>query len=305
MKAGGSGTDGRGGRTSLRAWLLAARPRTLFAAVAPVLVGGGLAAADGGFATLPFLAALSCAVLIQVAANLANDLSDHLRGADTEERLGPVRAAASGLLSVSALRRAVALVYAVGVVPAAYLAWVGGWPVVVVAVAAMAAALAYTGGPWPFGYHGLGDAFAFVFFGPVAVGGTYYVQTLSLGAGPLVAGCGVGALITAILVVNNLRDARTDARAGKRTLAVRIGPKATRLEYTILVATGFLVPPAGVVVWDWPPGTMLALGCVPLALRPLRSVWRDGDPRRLNATLVRTARLSGAYGALFALGAAW
>lgn len=297
--------DGAAGVPKARAWVLASRPKTLFAAVAPVLMGGGLAAAEGRFAVLPFLAAFACAVLIQVAANLANDLSDHLRGADAPDRAGPARVAASGLLSARELRLGIAAVYGLGLVPAAYLVAVAGWPVVAVALSAMVAALAYTGGPWPFGYHGLGDAFVLVFFGPVAVGGTYYVQTLSLAPDLLVAGLGIGALITAILVVNNLRDISTDARAGKRTLAVRLGPGPTRGEYVALLAAGFLAPPAGVWLLSWSPGVLATLAALPVAARPLGAVLRAADPRELNAALAGTARLCGAYGLLFAAGVLW
>lgn len=289
---------------SLGAWVLAARPKTLPAALGPVLVGGGLAWASDAFAAGPFLAALACAILLQVGTNLANDYSDFVRGADTPDRLGTLRATQGGLLAPSRVRAGAALAFLLSLAPGGYLVYVGGWPILVIGLSSIAAGVAYTGGPWPFGYRGLGDLFVFVFFGLVGVAGTFYVQALEWRADTLLAGAGVGALTTAILVVNNLRDIRTDSLAGKRTLAVVLGPRGSQLEYTLLVAVGAAVPPVGVLLAGWPAGTLLALAAAALLIAPGRAVWTHGDPRSLNPALAATARGTGAYGLLFAVGCA-
>lgn len=288
----------------LRAWVLGARPKTLYAAVAPLAAGGGLAVADGVFAPLPFAAALACALLIQVGTNLANDYSDFVRGADADDRLGATRVTQAGLLSPESVRRGVAATFGTAVALGAYLVWVGGWPILLVGLASIAAGLAYTGGPWPFGYHGLGDLFCFLFFGLVAVGGTYWVQALALPGDVLLAGAGVGAIVTAILVVNNLRDIPTDARAGKRTLAVLLGPDGARAEYGLLLLAAAAVPPLGLAFHGWGPASLLALAALLRVPSTLRAVFRFEDPRELNPALGRTAGMAAAYGALLGTGVA-
>jgi 1,4-dihydroxy-2-naphthoate octaprenyltransferase len=205
-----------------RVWLLAARPATLPAAVVPVLVGTA-AAVGGGAAPRPgpFVGALAAAVLIQVGTNLANDYFDYRKGADTIARLGPTRVTQSGLVAPSTVRAATALTFGLAALIGLYLVWVGGWPILVVGLLSILSGIAYTGGPWPLGYHGLGDLFVFVFFGVVAVTGSAYLQTGQLEPFALLASVPVGMLVTAILVVNNLRDVETDRAAGKRTLADR------------------------------------------------------------------------------------
>lgn len=292
------------GVSRARAWALAARPKTLSAAVAPVLVGTGLAAHHGRMAALPAVAALAGAVLIQIGTNLANDYYDFVRGADTPGRVGPLRVTQGGLIPPETVRRATWLVLGLALVPGAYLVWVGGWPVLAIGLASLACAVLYTGGPHPLAYHGLGDLFVFVFFGLLAVGGTYWVQALAWPADAALAGAGVGALSTAILVVNNLRDIDTDARAGKRTLAVRIGPAATRAEYALLLLVAAVVPLVGVAALEWPGAALATLLVVPLAAAPLGVVMGSSDPRELVAALGATARLVALYGALLAVGLA-
>jgi 1,4-dihydroxy-2-naphthoate octaprenyltransferase len=286
-----------------RAWWLAIRPRTLPAAVGPVLVGLGVAAGEGVFVPLPALAALTVALLLQVASNLANDLFDFRSGADTAERLGPPRAAALGLLSQRELMAGTAVVVGLAAIVGLSLVGVGGWPILVLGALAIVSAVAYTGGPWPYGYRGLGEVFVFVFFGPVAVAGTTYLQTLTLEPLALAASVPVGALITAILVVNNLRDIDQDRRAGKRTLAVRLGVRGAVLEFGVLVAVAYLIPVV-LVLGGSGPAVLLPLLSAPLALPLWRSVRAGGDPRRLNAVLAGTARLSLVFAALLALGLA-
>jgi 1,4-dihydroxy-2-naphthoate octaprenyltransferase len=274
------------------------RVRTLPAAAAPVFIGTGLAAFREAFDVLPALAALAGALLIQVATNLANDYYDFVRGADTDARVGPLRVTQAGLISPSAVKRgmlvALAGAFAVGV----YLAWIGGWPIVVIGLASLACAVAYTGGPYPLAYHGLGDVFVFVFFGLVAVAGTYYVQALEFTAESLWAGAGVGALSTAILVVNNLRDLETDAAAGKRTLAVRIGRRPSQTEYLLLLGLAAAVPPVGTGLFAWPPTVHVATLALVLAAFPARRVLGFTDPRELLPALGQTARVVAVYGVL-------
>lgn len=287
-----------------QAWLLAMRPPTLPAAVGPVLVGLGVALGQGHWRPVVAVATLTAALLLQVAANLANDLFDFRSGADAGDRLGPPRAAALGLLSQRELAAGIAVVLGLAGLVGLYLVAVGGVPILVVGLLAMLSALAYTGGPWPYGYHGLGEPFVFVFFGLVAVAGSTYLQTDRFEPLALVAAVPMGALITAILVVNNLRDIPTDRRAGKRTLAVRLGRRATVAEYVLLLGSAYLVPVALVVAGWTSIAVLLPLVSVPLAVPLLRSVRDGGDPRRLNPALRGTARLSLAFAILFAIGLA-
>jgi 1,4-dihydroxy-2-naphthoate octaprenyltransferase len=285
---------------SARAWLLACRPATLTAALAPVLVGTAVAFASGARRVGPAIAALVGAMLIQIATNLANDVYDHEKGADTAERKGPVRAAQSGLLTPRALRVGLALTVALAVVPGLYLASVAGYPIVVVGVVSILAGVAYTAGPYPLGYHGLGDVFVFVFFGLVAVTGTAFVE---LGAIPRLAWPGavsVGALATAVLVVNNVRDRETDVGAGKRTLAVRFGRAAGVAEYVGLLVLAHLSSFAA-IAWLRSPWAVLPLATVPIAARLARTVARATDGPTMNQALARTARLVLVHAALFSI----
>ena len=285
-----------------RAWLMAIRPRTLPAAVAPVVVGTAMAAADQVAALAPALAALTAALLIQVATNLANDYFDHARGTDTEERLGPVRVTQAGILSPEAVLRGTGVTLALATLVGGYLVWVGGLPILVIGVASLVCAVAYTGGPFALAYHGLGDLFVFVFFGLVAVGGTYWVQALTFSPELLLAGAGVGALVTAILVVNNLRDREGDAAVGKRTMAVILGESGSRTQYAVLLAVGALAPLLGMVLVGWTAWTLLSLLGFRFALEPLERVMTFADPRELNPALGQTARLLTWYSGLLALG---
>lgn len=288
-----------------RIWALAARPKTLPAAAAPVFIGTGLAALRGGFAAGPAIAALLGALLIQIGTNLANDYYDFVRGGDTADRVGPTRVTQAGLVEPSVVRRAMYLVLAAALGVGIYLVSVGGWPIVWIGLASLVCAVAYTGGPFPLAYHGLGDVFVFVFFGLVAVSGTVWVQTLTFPAEAIWAGTGVGALSTAILVVNNLRDIPTDREAGKRTLAVRLGTGGSRVEYVALLALGAAVPVGGVVHFGWPPATLTSLVVFVSALAPLRAVTTFDDPRQLLPALGGTARLVALYGVVLGATLAW
>jgi 1,4-dihydroxy-2-naphthoate polyprenyltransferase len=288
--------------SSARAWLLAARPATLPAAVVPVLVGTAAGAAEGAFRAGPFVATLLAALLIQVATNFANDYSDFHRGADTAERLGPTRVTQSGLLAPPQVRRGIVVAFGLAVLFGLYLVWVGGWPILVIGLLSILAGLAYTGGPWPFGYHGLGDVFVFLFFGLVAVTGSAYLQTGRWSALALAAAVPVGLLVTNILVVNNLRDLPTDRVAGKGTLAVRVGARATRLQYAALAAAAYVVPLALALAERAPRWVLLTWLTLPLAAALVRQVLGGLAGRELNAVLKRSGQLEMVYGLLLAAG---
>jgi 1,4-dihydroxy-2-naphthoate octaprenyltransferase len=284
-------------------WLTATRPKTLPAAAAPVLVGWAVALKTGGFAPGPALAALAGALLLQIAANFANDYFDFKKGADTAERLGPLRVTQAGLVTPQEIQRATALVIALAVLVGLYLASVGGWPIVVLGLAAIATALAYTGGPFPLGYNGLGEVAVFAFFGPAAVVGTAYVQTHAPGNLALWLSIGPGALSAAILGVNNLRDRPTDVQCGKRTLAVRFGAGFARALYVALVASAFVIPAGLVATGQLGYGALLCLLALPLAVPPTRLVF-TAEGAALNAGLAGTAKLLMVYGVLLAIGVA-
>ncbi|MGD9932195.1 MAG: 1,4-dihydroxy-2-naphthoate polyprenyltransferase [Dehalococcoidia bacterium] len=282
------------------AWKLAVRLPTLPAAVAPVLVGTGVAIANREFSLGPALAAMAGALCLQVGANFANDVFDFRRGADTAERLGPPRATQMGLLTQREVFLGMALAFALAMVAGVYLLAVAGWPVVAAGVASIFAAVIYTGGPWPIGYHALGDVFTFVFFGLVAVAGTYFVQAGDVSGVALLASVPMGCTVTMILVVNNLRDVDTDRVANKKTLAVMIGKRATRGWYALLAAIAFIV-----AVSLWPlagmsPAVLLVLGSLWFLRPPLRAVMGGVEGRPLNLALKATARFHLVFGLLFA-----
>ncbi len=287
---------------SARAWLLASRPATLSAAVVPVAVGSALADALGGFALWPALAALLGAMWIQIGTNFANDVYDFKKGADTGDRVGPTRAAQAGLLTPPQLFLGMFLAFGFSALCGMYLLIHAGWPIAVIGVASVLSGIAYTGGPYPLGYNGLGDVFVMVFFGFVAVCGTVFVQ---LGHVPTVAiwvSVPVGALATAILVVNNIRDAETDVLCGKRTLAVRFGRSAARLEYILLIVSAFVIPTALVLREQLPATALLTWLCVPLAVALVKTVCTSSDSSVLNGCLKRSAALLLVHGTLFTIG---
>ncbi len=282
-------------------WLMAARPRTLPAAAAPVIVGSALAFQDGFFQPGLALAALLAALLLQIGANLANDVFDYYRGADNSERKGPVRVTQAGLLKPKQVLAGMWLVFGLAGLLGLYMAWNAGWPVLLLGLSAILAALAYTGGPLPYGYLGLGELFVFLFFGVAAVVGTYYVQALQVTALSLWASIPMGLLITAILVVNNLRDIDTDRKAGKRTLAVRLGVRRTRLEYLGCLAGAYVVPLLLFITGITSVWVLLAWISAPYAAKQIRIVMRETG-RSLNQALGGTGLLALVYAVLFALG---
>lgn len=288
----------------LRISLLAIRPATLPAAISGVIVGLGAALAVGApFRPDVALGCLGVALLLQVAANLANDLSDFRKGVDTTARTGPVRVAAAGLMTERQLEVAIGLTIGLAALVGLWLALVGGPILLGVGALAIVAALAYTGGPWPYGYRGLGELFVFVFFGLVAVVGTAYLQAGRVDPLFVAAAIPVGALTTAMLVVNNLRDIPTDAVAGKRTLAVMLGARATTVEYGALLALSFIVP-VGLAAAGHGLALLLPVLAAPLALPQWRTVRTFTEPRQLNVVLKGTARLGLLHSILFAAGLA-
>jgi len=271
---------------------MAARPRTLPAAIAPVLVGTSLAIRNGPFHPLAFVAALLGAILIQVGTNLSNDYSDARRGADTEERIGPVRVTASGLLPPRRVLVATYLTFGAAILCGVYLIAVAGWLLLAIGAASILAGVLYTGGPRPYGYEGLGEVFVFLFFGLVAVTGSYYVQRRSLPWEAFVLAVPVGLLIAAILVVNNVRDIETDRRAGKLTLAVRLGRERTRELFTAMVALAFATAWVPWLAGALSPWLLLTLAAVPLAVPVVRTVRTRADGPSLNRALAGSARLA-------------
>jgi 1,4-dihydroxy-2-naphthoate octaprenyltransferase len=288
---------------SVSAWILAARPRTLTAACVPVAVGTACAHASGGVRVGPAVAALVGALLLQIGANFANDVFDFEKGADTAERVGPTRAVQAGLITPKAMRGGMAVVFLLALAVGAYLTSVAGPVILAIGVASILSAIAYTGGPYPLGYHGLGDLFVLIFFGFVAVGGTALVQLGHVPELAILAALPVGSLATAILVVNNLRDIETDRRAGKRTLAARFGERFALGEYALLLAVAYVVPVMLFLTGRSGPFVLLPWASVPLALTLLRAVRRERG-KALNPILARTAMLVLIHGVLFAVGLA-
>jgi 1,4-dihydroxy-2-naphthoate octaprenyltransferase len=282
---------------------MAARPRTLPAAVAPVLVGTAAAQlVSDDIRWGAFIGALLGSILIQIGTNLANDYSDAKRGADSADRLGPVRVTSSGLIAPRRVLHATWIAFAAALAVGIYLATVAGWEILVVGAVSIAAGVLYTGGPRPYGYAGLGEVFVFVFFGLVAVNGSYYVQLEELDPLPFLLSIPVGLLSTAILVVNNVRDLDTDARAGKRTLAVRLGRTRTRMLYVALVGGSFALLPLALLIGDGPAEGLLALAAAPLALAPARAVRARTDGPALNGALAGTGMLLAVFSVLLAAG---
>jgi 1,4-dihydroxy-2-naphthoate octaprenyltransferase len=276
---------------------MAARPRTLPAAIAPVLVGTAAAIEHDG--DLPrvaaFIAALIGSIFIQIGTNLANDYSDAKRGADTVDRLGPVRVTAAGLVAPRSVLIATWLAFGIAVAAGIYLATVAGWIIIAVGAASIAAGVLYTGGPRPYGYAGLGELFVFLFFGLVAVNGSYYVQLEELDWLPFGLSVAVGCLATAILVVNNVRDVDTDRRAGKRTLAVRLGREGARRLYVALVGGAYLALLVTLAADGGPWWALLGFISAPLAIKPARAVLTRTDGPALNGALAGTGALLGVF----------
>lgn len=280
----------------------AARPKTLTAAFTPVLVGAGIAWHDQALSYDATGVAFLCAFLIQIGTNFANDYFDFIKGADTEERVGFQRATASGLISPKTMLRATILTMGLAFVFGLYLVWVGGWMVLLIGILSLLFGVLYTGGPYPLGYNGLGDVFVFIFFGIVAVMGTYYVNALEWSEASFWASLAVGALCTNILVINNLRDVEQDAKAGKRTLGVLFGETTLKWEYLLMLLLAFAIPPhfyfqLGYDIWVFLPFLL-----IPLAFFHAKKVWTETHKPNLNKVLAQTAQFMALFGILFTVG---
>lgn len=285
-----------------RIWFLASRPATLPAAVVPVLVGTAVGASESSFRPAVFVITLLASLLIQIGTNFANDLSDFHKGADTSERLGPTRVTQSGLISVAEVKRGIAVAFGLALLAGVYLGYVGGWPIVVVGLLSILCGMAYTGGPWPLGYHGLGDLFVFIFFGVIGVAGSAYLQTGQVTTLALLASIPVGLLVTNILVINNLRDVETDREAGKHTLAVILGAERVRQQYAVFSMGAYIVTP---FLWYFGGSSkfvLLAWLTLPLSARLVMVVNAGLSGRPLNKVLKLTGQLHLLFGALLALG---
>jgi 1,4-dihydroxy-2-naphthoate polyprenyltransferase len=288
--------------SSIRIWIMAARVRTLPAAVAPVLVGTALSATERDLRVGGFIAALIGAIFIQVGTNLSNDYSDARRGADAEDRLGPVRVTAGGLVPPRQVLVATYVSFGVAVLCGVYLVYLAGPILLAIGAASILAGVLYTGGPRPYGYEGLGEVFVFLFFGIVAVTGSYYVQAEQVTWEAFVLAVPVGLLASSILVVNNVRDLESDRRAGKRTLAVRLGRERARTLYGLMVYGAFVTAPAPWVAGALSAWLLLPLVLLPVAVGLVRLVRRHSDGPTLNRALARTGMLQLAFCVLLSAG---
>lgn len=285
-----------------RHWITASRPKTLAAAVVPVLVGTSIAYNDGYFDFILALLALICAILIQIGTNFANDYYDFIKGADTDQRIGFVRATSGGLIPAETMLRATIITMSLAFLVGLFLVWHAGWIVLLIGVFSLIFGVAYTGGPYPLGYNGLGDVFVFIFFGIIAVMTTYYVQALDWSIATFWASLAVGALSTNILVVNNLRDVPTDKISGKKTLGVLFGEKVLKFEYVLLFAIAISIPPHFYFVEGYSLTVLLPMLTLPFMLKLSTQVWFFTNRSALNETLNSTAKLMTLYGLFFCIG---
>jgi 1,4-dihydroxy-2-naphthoate octaprenyltransferase len=287
--------------SGFRIWIHAARPKTLWAGIVPVVIGGAIAFKAGNANVLPFALALAGSILIQIGTNLANDLFDYLKSVDDDERTGPLRVTQAGLVSPFQMKAATIAVFSLAIVVGSVLVWIGGLPVFLIGCFSILCGVMYTAGPYPLGYHGLGDIFVLVFYGPVAVCGTYYVMTLEFEWLVMICGLAPGMLSTAILIVNNLRDVDSDARSGKKTLAVKFGRGFARMEFSLMTAGAVLIPAIIVIAGSAGEWALLPLAVSIPAVYVIMGVYRR-DGVELNRVLTHTGRLLAFYGLLFSIG---
>ncbi len=287
--------------TKFKIWVDALRPKTLPATAAPVLIGAAIAFDDGAIQPMVLAATFIAALLIQIGTNLANDYYDHFKGADTEQRLGPVRATGAGLVTPSQMKAAFVIAFALAAAAGLYLVYKGGVPILIIGLASIACGVLYTAGPFALGYTGMADVFVLVFFGPVAVGGTYYLQTGTINSVVIIAGLAPGLLSTAILTVNNFRDIETDKQAGKKTLAVRFGYNFAIFEYSFCVIAGCTLPIIVCVIsGNWP--NCLSLIAILFAFKNIKIIRTQPDGGTSNKLLADTGKLLLIYSVLFSVG---
>lgn len=288
--------------SKIKIWITAARPKTLWAAFSPVLIGSAMAYHDGSFQILVAVVTLATAVLIQVGTNYANDYFDFKKGTDDNTRLGPLRVTQAGLVAPRTMKRATALVFLLALLGGIYLVWQGGWPIVLIGLCSILFGVMYTAGPYPLGYNGLGEIFVLIFFGPVAVAGTYYLQTLTIRPELILAGLAPGLFSVAILAVNNLRDIDGDRRAGKKTMAVRLGTKFARYEYLLSILIACFVPLMLLAVATPRYYSLISVATLLIAMPTLKTVMAGSEGKVLNDVLAATGRLLLIYSLLFSLG---
>jgi 1,4-dihydroxy-2-naphthoate octaprenyltransferase len=286
----------------LKIWIEASRPKTLWASVAPVIIGTAMAYRDGMWEPVIAVITMLSSVLIQIGTNFANDYFDFFKGADTKERIGPSRVTGSGLIKPESMRIAFFSAFLLSVILGLYLIFLGGWPILIIGTFSILFGILYTGGPFPLGYKGLGEIFVLIFFGPVAVGGTYYLQTLNINLTVILAGLSPGLISTALLTVNNLRDLNTDKKAGKRTLAVRFGPIFARAEYIFSISLACIMPLLLLIVDPAHPYSLAAILVLILAGPPVKSVLFDEISPELNKALASTGKILLFYSLVFSLG---
>ncbi len=288
-------------KNNLKNWIIASRPKTLLAAFVPVFVGSALAIQQGKFTFIVSFVALLCSVLIQVGTNFTNDLHDYLKGADNEKRKGPQRVLLSGLISPQQMKIAIVITFGAAFLLGLFLVHVGGIIILIIGICSILAGLAYTAGPFPLAYNGLGDVFVFIFFGLIGTVGTYYLHLQEISTVTFIAAIPVGALITNILVVNNYRDIKEDREAGKNTLAVIAGRRFSRYQFLILLAASFLIPFILFVYYDFNSWIFLPYVTLPAAVIIVKMLFTlTGE--NLNKTLELTAKFSAFYGLLFSIG---
>lgn len=283
-------------------WLRAARPQTLAASIVPIMVGASVALDHQQFRWDTTIVALICALLIQIGTNFSNDYYDYVKGADTDERIGFERATALGLVSPNTMLTATIITMTLAFLVGLYLVWVGGWVILVIGILSLLFGILYTGGPFPLGYNGLGDVFVFIFFGIIAVTGTYYVNALEWNKLSLLASLPVGALCVNILVVNNLRDIYQDKLSGKKTFGVLFGEDALKIEYLTLLFLSFLIPLIFYHFYNYSIWIMMPYLSLPFAWKLNKKIWYHDDKRELNRTLERTAQFMILFGLLFSVG---
>jgi 1,4-dihydroxy-2-naphthoate octaprenyltransferase len=293
--------DNRTEISKIKSWVIASRPKTLPAAVVPVLVGSAAAASDNKFILLYALIALACSLLIQIGTNFTNDLYDYLNGADNGKRKGPLRVMVNGLITVAEMKAGIAIVFLTAFILGLYLVYTGGFFILVVGIASILAGIAYTAGPYPLAYNGLGDLFVFMFFGVVGTVGTYFVQAHTFSYLPFLCSVPVGALITNILVVNNYRDIEEDRSANKFTLAVKLGRGFTRYQFIFLLFISFVMPLILFFGFDFKVWVFLPYLTFPIAFKLIKMLY-SYNGNELNKTLELTARLSAIFGLLFSAG---
>ncbi|RJP68102.1 MAG: 1,4-dihydroxy-2-naphthoate polyprenyltransferase [Ignavibacteriales bacterium] len=287
--------------TKIESWLLASRPKTLPAAIVPVLIGSALAYSDGSFQVFTAIITLICSLLIQIATNFTNDLYDFLKGTDKKDRSGPTRVVTAGLITPTEMKYGVILTFGLSFILGLYLVSIGGWLILLIGVISILAGFAYTAGPYPLAYNGLGDIFVFIFFGLIGTVGTYYVQTQQISPLAFWSSIPVGALITNILVVNNYRDTDEDRLSGKRTLSVIFGKRFARLQYVFFMIISYLILVVVYFTFKQEVWIFLPVLTFPVSLKLIKMIYTL-EGKELNSTLALTAKLSAMYAVLFSIG---